>query len=306
MNKRRSLPTPAGIALGLLFLWGSMRLRRKRRLIDDLPRPRPRGCSSVGGTLKGTRRSLAPSHRLPRGQRCVHLCLRVEERWSRTVTRTYRDSKGEGPRPHETSERVDTPWPMAVKRRILSAGRHRHRADPTGWRETRPQRSSDRSAIAVTRLTTPKVRCDAVADFRSSRSFCGDRDRFACAALCRRSGARPAGRCRGPRKIAADKELDVPHFRRAPRRKVRAGLGGLWRSCCSGSWRFPPDLRFATAAAHQPFAECWPQYAGLAAGYLRADKRSAGCGWHSTASSAPAKPCAIPPVVDRFAAQTPV
>ena len=44
MNQEVILYAPtAGMALGLLFLWGSLRLRRKRRLIDDLPTAKTEG-----------------------------------------------------------------------------------------------------------------------------------------------------------------------------------------------------------------------------------------------------------------------
>jgi len=106
MNQVVLYAPPAGMALGLLFLWGSLRLRRKRRLIDDLPTAKTQGVFIGLVELKGTAEAEAPLTAFFSSQRCVHYRYRVDEHWSRTVTETYTDSKGQS----QTRTKRESGW----------------------------------------------------------------------------------------------------------------------------------------------------------------------------------------------------
>jgi hypothetical protein len=97
---------PAGVVLGMLALWGSLVMRRKRRLIDDLPTVKTQGVFIGLVELKGTAESEAPLTAYLSEHRCVQFHYRVEEHWSRTVTETYTDSKGET----QTRTRQESGW----------------------------------------------------------------------------------------------------------------------------------------------------------------------------------------------------
>lgn len=83
-----------GACLGLLCLWASLRLRRRHRLFTDLPTSKVRGVFIGLVEVKGTAESEAPFTSYLAGTRCVHYAWTIEERWSRTVTEHYTDSKG--------------------------------------------------------------------------------------------------------------------------------------------------------------------------------------------------------------------
>ncbi len=83
-----------GTAMALLLLWPAMRSLRLNRLMADTPT-----CKSIAVflglvELKGTAEVEAPVIGTLSGERCVYYRWSAEERWSRTVTETYTDSKG--------------------------------------------------------------------------------------------------------------------------------------------------------------------------------------------------------------------
>lgn len=84
----------AGIALALLCLWLSLRALRKRRLIRDIPTSKVQGVFIGLVELKGKAKSPDPLTSHLAGEACVHYTWSVEEHWSRWVTETYTDSKG--------------------------------------------------------------------------------------------------------------------------------------------------------------------------------------------------------------------
>lgn len=79
------------VALGLL-LWGLRSLRRKR-LLENVPTSKAKGVFLGLNEVKGRARADAPLTSCLAGERCVYYAYKVEESWSRTVTRT--NSKGE-------------------------------------------------------------------------------------------------------------------------------------------------------------------------------------------------------------------
>ncbi len=83
-----------GALLSLGFLWGAMRAARKQRLIDGLPTCKTTGVFIGLVEVKGTAESEAPLTSHLAGTRCVHFAWTVGEAWSREVTETTTDSKG--------------------------------------------------------------------------------------------------------------------------------------------------------------------------------------------------------------------
>ncbi len=83
-----------GALLALLCLVAAFRAGRRRRLIDNLPTAKTTGVFMGLVELKGTAESAAPLTSFLAERPCVHYQWTIEEHWSRTVTTTETDSKG--------------------------------------------------------------------------------------------------------------------------------------------------------------------------------------------------------------------
>jgi len=83
-----------GAALALLTLFFGIRASRRQRLVDNLPTSKTTGVFIGLVELKGTAEAEQPLVSYLTGSRCVHYRWQIEERWSKLVTETYRDSKG--------------------------------------------------------------------------------------------------------------------------------------------------------------------------------------------------------------------
>lgn len=94
-----------GVA-AITCLFVAFRLLHKKRLIDDLPTSRALGAFIGLVELKGTAESEAPLVTRLASIPCVTYSWRVEEHWSRTVTETYRDAKGNT----QTRTRHESGW----------------------------------------------------------------------------------------------------------------------------------------------------------------------------------------------------
>jgi len=105
MENSRLLPI-LGAAASLGLLAASLHLRRRHRLIADLPTTKASGVFIGLVELKGTAESEAPLVSHLGGRACVHFAWRVEERWSRTVTETYTDKDGN----RQTRTRTESGW----------------------------------------------------------------------------------------------------------------------------------------------------------------------------------------------------
>lgn len=106
MNEFAPLPVwLCGLASAVL-LWGSLRLRRRQRLLHDLPTSKARGVFIGLVELQGTAESAAPLQAFLSQQACVHYHYEVEEHWSRTVVETTTDKNG---RP-QTRTRRESGW----------------------------------------------------------------------------------------------------------------------------------------------------------------------------------------------------
>jgi hypothetical protein len=93
-------------AIGLLCLWASLRLRRRHRLFSDLPTSKVRGVFIGLVETKGSAETETPFTSYLAGASCVHYSWQIAERWSRTVTESYTDSKGR----RRTRRRTESGW----------------------------------------------------------------------------------------------------------------------------------------------------------------------------------------------------
>lgn len=95
-----------GALLSVLCLVAAFREGRRRRLIDSLPTSKTTGVFIGLVELKGTAESAAPLTSFLAEQPCVCYSWTVEEHWSRTVTETYTDDKGNA----QTRTRHESGW----------------------------------------------------------------------------------------------------------------------------------------------------------------------------------------------------
>ena len=99
------------VILGLLVvcglcLWGSARQLRRRRILGDTPTSKAQGVFIGFVELKGTAESAQPLTSFLAETACVHYAWQVDEHWSRVVTESYTDSKGN----RQTRTRVESGW----------------------------------------------------------------------------------------------------------------------------------------------------------------------------------------------------
>ena len=267
MNNAAVYPPLAGIVLGLLFLWGSLRLRRKRRLIDDLPTAKTQGVFIGLVELKGTAESTAPLTAFLSAQRCVQYHYHVDEHWSRTVTENYTDSDGKT----KTRTKQESGWTTVAQDGEIGEF---YLQDDTGTVLVRPQgakiepavffdETCDRSHPLYYAKGPPQV----IADSDHRRRFV-ENGIALHAPLYLVGQARERADVVAP-EIAADKEAPMFLISTRSEEKVRAGLGfGIWALTILGLIVFIAGFALRNGALHRPFADCWPQYAGLVAGYV--------------------------------------
>jgi hypothetical protein len=96
----------SGAVASLGCLWASLRLRKRQRLLSDLPTSQVRGVFIGLVELKGMAESETPFTSYLAETACVHYGWHVEERWSRTVTETTTDSQGRS----QTRTRTESGW----------------------------------------------------------------------------------------------------------------------------------------------------------------------------------------------------
>lgn len=78
-----------GCFFALILLVVSLHLRKRQRLLRDLPTSKVRGVFIGLVEVSGTAESATPFTGFLSGKPCVHYSYDVEERWSRTVVETY-------------------------------------------------------------------------------------------------------------------------------------------------------------------------------------------------------------------------
>jgi len=107
-----SHPSQGGQVMGamaiaaVVLLWLSLRIRRRERLVRDLPTSKVQGVFIGVVELNVTAESEKPLTSLMSGRLCVQFSYRVDEQWSRTVSETYTDDKGQS----QTRSRVEEGW----------------------------------------------------------------------------------------------------------------------------------------------------------------------------------------------------
>jgi hypothetical protein len=267
MNAPLVYAPAAGLALGLLFLWGSLRLRRKRRLIDDLPTAKTQGVFIGLVEVKGTAEAEAPLTAFLSGRRCVHYRYRVEEHWSRSVTETYTDKDGKT----QTRTRQESGWTNVADSGEITDF---YLQDDTGTVLVRPKGAKIESAaffdVTCDRgnpLYYAKGPTQAVANTDHRRRFV-ETGIPLHAPLYLVGQARERADVVAP-EIAADPEAPMFLISTRSEEKVRGGLGrGIWALTLLGGLAFLGGFALRNhAGLHRAFVECWPQYAALAAAY---------------------------------------
>ncbi len=105
-----------GFVLGLACLIGAFYFLRRKRLVDDTPTSKTLGVFIGLVELKGTAECESPLKSQLAEITCVQYDWRVEERWSRTVTETYTDSKGH----RQTRTRRESGWTTVASGKKLA------------------------------------------------------------------------------------------------------------------------------------------------------------------------------------------
>jgi hypothetical protein len=104
----------SSIALALISggcLWGWARQLRRRRIMSDTPTSKTQGVFIGEVEVKGTAEVVEPLASFLAGAACVHYAWRVDEAWSRWVTETYTDSKGNT----RTRQKRESGWATVAK-----------------------------------------------------------------------------------------------------------------------------------------------------------------------------------------------
>ena len=99
------IPAVGGL-LALVCLFFALRAAKRQRLIDNLPTSKTSGVFIGLVELKGTAEAEKPLTGRLTGQNCVYYRWNVDEHWSRTVTETYTDEKGQT----QTRTRTESGW----------------------------------------------------------------------------------------------------------------------------------------------------------------------------------------------------
>jgi hypothetical protein len=96
----------AMVVIAIVLLWLSLRIRRRERLVRDLPTSKVQGVFIGLVELSVTAESEKPLTSYLGGRLCVHYSYRVDEHWRRTVSEAYTDDKGQP----QTRTRVEEGW----------------------------------------------------------------------------------------------------------------------------------------------------------------------------------------------------
>jgi hypothetical protein len=266
MNEVATIGPPVGVGVGLLCLWGSLRLRRKRRLIDDLPTAKTQGVFIGLVELKGTAEATDPLQAYLSGQRCVQYHYHVDEHWSRTVTETYTDKDGKS----RTRTRHESGWTTVAQNAEMTDF---YLQDDTGAVLVRP------SGAKIEPAGFYDVTCDRGNPLYYAKgppqavANSDHRRRFVETGIPLHAPLYLVGQAREradvvAAEIAADKETPMFLISTRTEEKVRTGLGrGIWALTLLGAAAFLGGFALRHGALQRTLAECWPQYVGLVAAY---------------------------------------
>ena len=263
-----------GAALGLLCLWGALHAARRKRLIDNLPTCKTTGVFIGLVELKGTAEAEGPLRSFLAECPCVYFSWAVEEHWSRTVTETYTDSKGQT----HTRTRHESGW-----KRVANGG------------ELMPFYLKD--DCGVIRILPDGAKVEAVKVFEET---CGrfdplyyakgpafavansdHRRRFHESAVPLHAALYVMGQAREREdivapEIAADQQADMFLISTRTEEQISAGFGGaFWGWSIFGFVLSVAGFVGRDLAFEADPAQRWPLYLLPALGYLMAS----GLGW---------------------------
>ena len=270
MSEIASYAPPAGVVLGLLLLWGSLRVRRRCRLMDDLPTSKAQGVFIGLVELKGAAEAESPLTAFLSGRRCVYYRYQVEEHWSRTVTETYTDDKGQA----RTRTRQESGWTTVATSGEMTDFYVR---DDTGAVLVRP------AGARIEPAGFYDVTCGRDQSLyygKGPEAAIPDSDhrrRFVESGIPLHAPLYLVGRARertdlvAP-EIAADPEAPMYLISTRTEERVRAGLGRTsWALLLLGAAAVLGGFAIRNhGVAHRPWADCLGQYAGLAGAYAGA------------------------------------
>jgi len=256
----------------VLLLWGSLRLRRRQRLLADMPTSKAAGVFVGMSEVKGSAECESPCTSFLAGAVCVLYQYKVEERWSRLVTTTTTDKDG---RSH-TQTRTESGW-TAVATGNNSADFYVK--DDTGAVLVRPEGAKiepltlfDETASRGDPLYYAKGPAMAVANSDHRR-------RFVEYGIPLHTPLYVVGRAREradvvAAEIAAAKEAELFLISTRSEEKVQSGYGAWsWVCLFLGLACLLAGLWILEDQRHAPFMP-W-RYVGVGAGYLAAF----GVGW---------------------------
>ena len=111
MSREVLLPLLMGAVGATGLLWASLRLRRRQRLLRDLPTSRAQGVFIGLVELHGTAEAARPLHSYLAAKSCVHYDWQIEEHWTRLVTETHTGKDGRS----RTRTRQQSGWSTVAK-----------------------------------------------------------------------------------------------------------------------------------------------------------------------------------------------
>ena len=161
----------AGVFLALLCLWALFRCLKRKRLVDDTPTSKTQGVFVGLTEVKGTAECETPLLSYLTESACVQYQWSVAEHWSRWVTESYTDSKGN----RRTRTRRESGWRTVAEGGDLTAF---YLQDDTGVLRIQPAGAKIEPKTILDRQCTPgdplyyaKGPADAVANSDFRRRF---------------------------------------------------------------------------------------------------------------------------------------
>jgi len=255
-----------GASLSLLLTWLSLHLRRKERLLHDLPTSKVSGVFIGLTELKGNAECSRPLSAPLSEQEVVHYSFVVEERWTRLVVETYTDKDGKT----QTRTRTEIGWAS-----VESGAEHTRffLRDETGCILIRPEGASIEPACLLSHECGPgdpmyyaKGPRGAVADSDHVRRFREQGIQLG-AELFVVGQAREREDVVAP-EIAADRHADLFLISTRTEDKVRSGYGvGSWFSLF-GALVLVSAAGWLAAVRHPSYVEGAPLPARIAAAGL--------------------------------------
>lgn len=254
-----------GPVAAALLLWGSLRLRRRQRLLADMPTSKAAGVFIGLTELKGSAECESPCTSFLAETACVHYGYSVEERWSRTVTETTTDKDGKT----HTTTRQESGWTT-----VRSGGEavDFYVQDDTGAVLVRPAGAKIESLTIFDQTVS---RGDPLYYAKGPNSVVSDSDhrrRFVEHGIPLHTLLFVVGQARErtdvvAAEIAADKQAEVFFISTRSEEKVQSGYGGWsWACLVLGLGVLGGGFWWYGTQRLMPFSPLY--YIGVGAGYL--------------------------------------